>query len=240
MKNIGQRIYAWSVHALTTSGLIVGFLTLLAIEANNYKLSLAYMVLAVIIDGIDGTLARRVDMKALAPIDGALLDNVIDFVNYSFVPCFFIYKFHLLGAYMWPGVVGILVASCYQFTRVGAKTKDNFFLGFPSYWNLVVGYQFYWQLPAVVNFIIIFICVILSFVPIRFIYPTRLGNLTNSVGFKIFFSAYAWIWALSTFMQIYFFPHIYLALDFLTISFFLLYVIASVYRHLFPLQLQET
>jgi len=140
-----KRSAGWSIHAFTASGACVGLLALLAIYHNNLLLALWLMGAAIFIDAIDGMFARRVNIKEVVPqIDGALLDNIVDFFNYTLVPCFFLLVTPLLPDY-WRVfcVMMITFSSAYQFTQVDAKTSDHFFKGFPSYWNIAVFYLFF-------------------------------------------------------------------------------------------------
>ncbi|QMU99048.1 phosphatidyltransferase [Borrelia sp. A-FGy1] len=174
MKNLNL-IIAWSVHILTASGLIVGFYSIIAIVNDDYPLLLKLTIIGLIIDGIDGTLARKFNIKELiSTVDGALLDNIVDYINYTFIPAiFFYYGYFIKDEYKIIICIGILFASAYQFSRIDAKTSDHFFRGFPSLWNLLIIFNFIFNIGQTTNLIIILICIILSFVPIKFIYPSK-------------------------------------------------------------------
>jgi phosphatidylcholine synthase len=170
-----QKLLAWSAHLFTASGAIWGLLTLLAVTNGEWMLAFAWMGAAIVVDSLDGFLARRVRVKEVLPeFDGALLDNMLDYLNYVFVPAIFLSQSDLLPASVsWIGAALILLASAYQFCQNDAKTEDHYFKGFPSYWNIMLFYFFILQLDGWTNFAIVVILAILVFVPIKYIYPSR-------------------------------------------------------------------
>lgn len=172
-----QKLIAWSAHLVTASGAIWGLLTLLAIANGEWRAAFAWMSMAIVVDSIDGYLARLVRVKTRLPnFDGALLDNMLDFLNYVFIPAYFLTQTHLLPQSV--SVLGaslIVLASSYQFCQDDAKTDDHYFKGFPSYWNILAFYLFVGNLNSWVNFAIVVAFVILVFVPIKYIYPSRTG-----------------------------------------------------------------
>ena len=98
---------------------------------------------AIFVDGTDGLLARQFRVKEVMPgFDGALLDNIVDYMTYTLAPMVLLWANGFLPDGVWGGVVAAVpvLASCYQFCRSDAKTDDHFFLGFPSYWNIVAFY----------------------------------------------------------------------------------------------------
>lgn len=166
---------AWFVHIFTASGVIWGFLAILAITSQQWIIAFVWMFAAVFVDSFDGMLARRARVTEVVPgFDGALLDNMIDYLNYVVVPAIFIYSFGFLPEQFALFAVSlIMMASAYQFCQSDAKTDDHYFKGFPSYWNVLVFYLFILNLGAWVNLAIILILAVLIFVPIKYIYPTR-------------------------------------------------------------------
>ena len=166
---------AWSTHLFTASGAIWGLLAILAISNQQWIVAFAWMAASILVDSFDGLLARRVRVKSVLPnFDGALLDNMIDFLNYVFVPAYFLYEANVLPQ-PWGlvGAVMIMMASSYQFCQDDAKTDDHYFKGFPSYWNIMVYYLFLLQLSVWTNLAIVVILSTLVFVPIKYVYPTR-------------------------------------------------------------------
>jgi phosphatidylcholine synthase len=188
-----QKLLAWSAHLFTASGVIWGLLTLVAITNDQWILAFAWIGAAILVDSVDGLLARRVRVKEVLPeFDGALLDNIIDFLNYVFVPAFFLFHADMLPDST--GLIGpviICLASSYQFCQNDAKTEDHFFKGFPSYWNIMVFYFLILGLSVWINFAIVVLLSILVFVPITYIYPSR---TTSYQTLTLTFSA---IWAIA-------------------------------------------
>lgn len=170
-----ERAAAGSVHLLTASGALWALLTLLAIRDANWKAALGWMALAVMIDAMDGPLARRLRIAtALPQIDGALLDNLVDYANYAVVPAYFIYELRLLPAGLdLAGAAVICVVSAFQFSHVEAKAGDQFFRGFPSYWNLVAFYFLLLRPNGWIAALILLALAVMTFVPIHFVYPTH-------------------------------------------------------------------
>src|SRR6266571_376079 len=138
------------VHFYTASGAILAFLIVLAAIHGNVVQALWLALVALIIDGTDGWLARRFRVSETLPwFDGRRLDDIVDYLTYVFAPVLLLWS----GGYLPSGSVGLilaalpLLASSYQFCRVDAKTEDYFFLGFPSYWNVVAFYTIVFGLP---------------------------------------------------------------------------------------------
>ena len=167
--------FAWMVHFYTAVGAVVGLYTILAIDESNYRLAFFLMAVTIIIDATDGALARAARVKEVIPwFDGALLDNLVDYLNYVIVPCLLVLRAHLLPEpdALWLAALPVL-SSAYGFCQRDAKTADHFFLGFPSYWNIIFFYLYTLGTPLWVNAFLIIALSILVFVPLRFIYPSR-------------------------------------------------------------------
>lgn len=181
-----KKILAWSVHLFTATGALWGFLSLLAIFEENWRAAITWMIIAMFVDGFDGMLARWFRVKEYAKnVDGGLMDNIIDYLNYVVVAAFILVKapnlmptgLEMIGAF------SILLTSAYQFSQVDAKTDEQsfFFKGFPSVWNFLVIYMMLLGLSPWFNFALLVLCNILVFVPVKYIYPsrnTRLRRLT--------------------------------------------------------------
>ena len=246
-----QRLYAWFVHLFTASGAVFSVLALTAavqayaakLMANHgdfafyLKLSFMYVVIAIIIDAADGTLARRVDIKKLAPLDGGLMDNIIDFINYAVIPAVWIFITDVVpDGFKIISLSLIILASCYQFCQLDAKTKDHFFKGFPSYWNLAVYYLIYFQFSQITNFIIIIALTILTFIPIKYIYPSRMNYLSKRKSLITLMFAYTLVWGAATILSVIILPQSNALLTWTIVSYILAYFIFSIYRTLNPLQ----
>ncbi len=182
-----RKMAAWAVHAYTASGAVVGFLALRATFRGRAREAFLWMLIAVLIDATDGTLARAVEVKRVLPwFDGAKLDDIVDYFTFVIVPVVFLYQLHLLpisGTLLFVALP--LLASAYGFCQAAAKTPDFFFTGFPSYWNIVAFYLHAGQTPLWLNGTLICILSLFVFIPIRYIYPTRtvpFHQLTNLLG----------------------------------------------------------
>ncbi|MDP1714092.1 MAG: CDP-alcohol phosphatidyltransferase family protein [Anaerolineales bacterium] len=168
-------IAAWGVHLFTALGAVCGLLAILAIFDQNWRAMIIWMIVAMLIDGFDGMLARWADVKTYASeIDGALLDNILDYLNYVLVPAIFLIEANVLPAPVrLLGACSILLTSAYQFTQTDAKTDDHHFKGFPSYWNVAALYMLLMNLPQWLNFGFLMLFNVMVFIPIKYIYPTR-------------------------------------------------------------------
>lgn len=237
--NPWQRLAGWFIHAFTASGACVGLFALYAIYQNNFLHALWLMGAAILIDACDGMLARLVNIKVAVPeIDGALLDNIVDFFTYTLVPCFFLLVSNLLTESLRiPAVILIICASSYQFTQVDAKTKDNFFKGFPSYWNIAVFYLFFWQWSETTNLIILFILAILSFIPIKYVYPSRLDYLSKNVYLRFGMVLMTVLWGLASAGLLWIYPDSNSLLVAISVGYCLFYFAISLYRTWNPLQI---
>lgn len=233
-----RRVAAWLVHLFTASGAVLGLFTLSAIHDGQFLLAFWLMGIAIIIDSVDGVLARRAMTKVAAPkIDGALLDNLLDYVNYVMAPAFFLLESDLLPV-NWGGIgAGLVVlVSAYQFTQPDAKTKDHFFKGFPSYWNIVVFYLFFWQTSPWVNLVIVLTLSVLVFVPIKYVYPSRLDYLTSSAWLRRAMLVATLLWGVATAALLWLYPRTNQLLVILSIGYAVFYVLISLYRTFVPLE----
>jgi phosphatidylcholine synthase len=169
---------AWAVHAFTTCGIVLGFLALVAVLKNDPVAAFMWLGLALFVDGIDGSLARKARVLEYTPnVDGRTLDNVIDFFNYVAVPALMVYWFAMV-----PGSLGIAAAaaimavSCYTFANTAMKSGDYYFVGFPALWNVVVLYFYILGTHWIVNLVTIAALAVLTFVPIKFVHPLRVTD----------------------------------------------------------------
>ena len=186
-----RQISAYGVHFFTATGAVWGLLALLAVFHHEWRMAILWMILAIFVDGFDGMLARWANVKLYASgIDGALLDNILDYLNYVVVPALFLVEADFLpSGFKLPVAFAILLTSAYQFTQVDAKTDethDYFFKGFPSYWNVVVLYMLVMQLNPWINLVFLVVFNILVFVPVKYVYPSRnvrLKSLTSILSY---------------------------------------------------------
>ena len=157
---------------------MLALLAMIAIHEHRWTDAMLWLFAALVVDGVDGTLARTARVKEVAPrIDGDVLDLVIDYLNYVFVPTLFILEAGLL-----PRVAAIPLAaliqlsSLYVFARRDMKTEDNYFRGFPALWNVVALYLFAAQPDFSVAAAIVAALVLLTFAPIHFVHPFRVRD----------------------------------------------------------------
>lgn len=167
------------VHWFTACGVVCCLLALEATFDGNWRTALLWLVAAVAIDAVDGTLARLVNVRQVVPqFDGALLDNIIDYLSYAFIPALIIHHAGLLPEHVsFVVACAICLASAYQFCQDDAKTPDHYFKGFPSYWNIAALYLLALQLSPVVNLVVLLTLIVLVFVPVKYIYVTRTQSL---------------------------------------------------------------
>ena len=178
---------AWIVHLYTASGVLFAFLALTRIFYDRYRDAFFWLILALIVDATDGTLARRTNVGARPSwFDGDTLDNIVDYLTYVFVPAFLVWHALLVpDSLAIPVSSAMLLASAFGFSRTDAKTDDHFFTGFPSYWNIVVFYLYVAGWSPALNAAILIACAALVFVPMRYVYPSRTPmwrGLTNTLG----------------------------------------------------------
>jgi phosphatidylcholine synthase len=182
-ESLGNVAAAWLVHAYTAIGTALAMLTVMAILEGDTIRALWLGLAAMVVDGTDGMLARHLEVKRWIPwFDGALLDNIVDYLTYAFTPMVLLWSAGYLGEGTWATVLAVmpLLASAYQFCRVDAKTKDNLFLGFPSYWNVVAFYIVVLDPGLTAVAVLLTVCAVLVFVPVGYVYPSR-TNLLRGV-----------------------------------------------------------
>jgi phosphatidylcholine synthase len=171
-------------------------------------------------------------------VDGALLDNIVDFFNYTIVPSFFILVTNLIPeGWEYFCIFVIILSSSYQFTQVDAKTSDHFFKGFPSYWNIAIFYLFFWQMHPWTNLIILSVLAVLSFVPIKYVYPSRLEYLseTNLPRFLMLLATIAF--GIATGFLLVLYPVSNPFLVSISMGYMILYVGISLYRTWVPVKM---
>jgi phosphatidylcholine synthase len=164
-----EKFLAWCVHFYTAMGLLAAALIAVLIVRGgdaSFRQAFRLMILATFIDSTDGWLARRARVKQILPgFDGRKLDDIVDFLNYTSLPLLLLWRAGLLeGGYAWWLLLPLL-ASAYGFSQVDAKTADGFFLGFPSYWNVVALYLYLLRPPDWPALLII--------ISTRYLYPSQ-------------------------------------------------------------------
>ena len=170
-----RELKALLVHFLTATGAVFAMLAMLAAIDLKWDLMFLWLVVAFAVDGIDGPLARRYHVKHYASaFDGVLLDLIIDYLTYVFIPAFALFKSDLLPGWTgWFAIIVITFASAMYFADTRMKTKDNSFSGFPGCWNMMVLVMFaikpdFWIILSLVT-----ILSVAMFLPLKFIHPVR-------------------------------------------------------------------
>jgi len=185
-----EMFLAWGVHLYTALGGVIGFFALYAAVQENYIGAFSLLLLSSVIDATDGILARLIDVKRVLPaFDGSMLDNVIDIFTYAWIPLFIISQ---LTSFSTAIIVLPIFASLYAYGQVNMKTADNYFLGFPTYWNVIALYVYLFSIDGVLGAAILVIFSILTFVPTKYLYPTKHENKL----YRIFFLVGGAIWIL--------------------------------------------
>lgn len=172
-------ILPWIAHLYTASGVVIALLATAMTFAHNFRSAFIFLVAATAVDATDGFLARALRVKETLPhFDGAMMDNIIDYLTYVFIPVLIVWQADLVPS-AFPIGSAMLVSSLYGFCRTDAKASagGHYFAGFPSYWNIVVVYLYIAQLSKTTNAIVLAVLVVMVFVPIRYIYPSRTTQL---------------------------------------------------------------
>jgi phosphatidylcholine synthase len=175
-----RRFLAWCVHFYTALGLVAaGGIAVALVEGgpHSFRLAFGLMAVALLIDGTDGTFARRVHVKEVLPrFDGRRLDDLVDFQTYTLLPLLLVFQAGLLpeGQEFW--LLFPLLASAYGFSQADAKSADGYFVGFPSYWNVIAFYLYILEPPAGLTIGVLLTFSVLTFVPARYLYPTFPGK----------------------------------------------------------------
>lgn len=167
--------WAFSVHILTASGAFFAFLALVAAAELRFSEMFLWMGVALLVDGIDGPLARKLEVKKWWPYwSGEMLDSIIDYFTYVMLPAFALYQSGLMGKYAsFASAAIIVVTSAIYYADTRMKSEDYGFIGFPVAWNMVVFTLFIVSPGPVFSLIVVLIFAVLTFVPVIFIHPVR-------------------------------------------------------------------
>ena len=173
------RAAAFSVHVFTAIGAGIALIALLEAVREHWAAMFAWLGIALIVDAIDGPIARRLDVVRLQPDwSGEVLDLVVYFVTYVFVPAYAITASGMLLPLAAPLLgVGIVVTGALYFADRRMKTADNHFRGFPALWNAVAFYLFLLHLPPMFSSLGVAVLIVLTFVPFHVIHPVRVARL---------------------------------------------------------------
>ncbi len=194
------RSRALAVHPFPATGAVFAMLAMLAAVDGKWSLMFLWLVVAFIVDGIDGPLARRYHVKKNAPeFDGVLLDLIIDYLTYVFIPAFALFKSGLMDGWTgWFAIIVITFASALYFADTRMKTKDNSFSGFPGCWNMLVIVIFAVEPNFWVSFGLVTVLAVAMFVPVKVVHPVRterwrMVTLPMALGWTFFAGWAAWV-----------------------------------------------
>ena len=190
---------AYFVHLFTAIGAVCAMLAMLAAVEEKWGLMFLWLVAAFIVDGVDGPLARRYEVtKHARQIDGVLMDLIIDYLTYVFIPAYALFKSGLLPGWTgWVAIFVIVFTSALYFADTRMKTKDNSFAGFPGCWNMVVIVLFATDPNFWVTLGLVVALAVAMFTPLKFIHPVRTNrwravSLPVAIGWTAFAAWAAW------------------------------------------------
>jgi phosphatidylcholine synthase len=163
------------VHVLTASGILLGLMALIAASRSQFETAFVWLGVALIVDGIDGPLARRFKVKEVLPrFSGERLDLIVDYLTYVIVPAVMIYESPLLPeGFRLAGALLAAFTSLYHFADLNSKCEEDYFVGFPAIWNLVLFYLFAVPCPPYLALVIVTALAGLTFVPFKWLHPVR-------------------------------------------------------------------
>ncbi|HPD91970.1 MAG: CDP-alcohol phosphatidyltransferase family protein [Rhodobacter sp.] len=172
---MSETFRAYFVHMFTATGAVFSMLAMLAAADAKWSLMFLWLVVAFVVDGIDGPMARKYDVKHKAPIiDGVLLDLIIDYLTYVFIPAFALFQSGLLPGWSgWVAIIVITFASVLYFADTRMKTADNSFSGFPGCWNMLAVVVFATRPEFWVLLGLIVVLSVTMFLRIKFVHPVR-------------------------------------------------------------------
>jgi phosphatidylcholine synthase len=169
---------AWGIHLLTASGVLCGLMGLLFILDESAKAALVWLVLAFVIDGIDGPVARKVDCRLHVPnVDGNILDLVIDYVTCVVAPAVFLDKFHMVPKGFSLFAAGlVMVTSLYAFSRTDLMTEDHYFRGWPAMWSLAINVMYVMHSKQIVNLFVVVVLCLFTCIDVKVPHPVRVRH----------------------------------------------------------------
>ncbi len=194
------KLKALSVHLLTATGAVLSMLAMLAAVEGKWSLMFLWLVVALVVDGIDGPLARRYDVRANWPTyDGVLMDLIVDYLTYVFIPAYALFKSGLLTGWTgWIAIIVIVYGSVIYFADTRMKTRDKSFAGFPACWNMVVLVLFAIAPGEWATLAIVVVLTLAMFAPLKFIHPVRTArwrplSLAMALLWVVFAAWAAWV-----------------------------------------------
>lgn len=167
---------AWATHAFTLTGAIWASLAIIALHQGHVKLMWLWLGIALIVDGVDGTFARAANVRKYAPnFDGATLDNIVDYLTWTFIPAAFMYMYVDFGSQLMAmlAMIFVCVSSLFCYCNLSLKTDDYYFMGFPAAWNVVAIIMWIFATGPVFNVVLTLVLGILTVAPLTFVHPFR-------------------------------------------------------------------
>lgn len=170
-----NNVSVWAVHLLTASGAAIALAAAIAAAHEQWQLVFLLLGVAMLIDGLDGPIARKLDVKERIPwFDGATLDMVVDYSTYALIPAFVLAQSGIVSKpYAIVAAIVVAVVGALYFADTRMKTPDQAFRGFPAVWNAVVFQLMVFKFPEFVTLLIIAVLAVLTFTPVEFVHPLR-------------------------------------------------------------------
>ena len=188
------------VHLLTATGAVLSMLAMLAAVDEKWSLMFLWLVVAFAVDGVDGPLARRYEVKKNWKMyDGVLMDLIIDYLTYVFIPAYALFRSGLLSGWTgWFAIIVIVYGSVLYFSDTRMKTADYSFSGFPGCWNMVVLVLFATSPHWLIILLVVVVLTIAMFTNIKFIHPVRTErwravSLPIAIMWVVFAARAAWV-----------------------------------------------
>lgn len=196
-------VAAWSVHALTMTGLIWLLFAAHALHHGDYKMMWMWLGISLVVDTIDGPLARKARVTEVVPwFSGVMMDNVVDYMTWTLMPTLFMLDALPLGPSVLPVVAAILIlcSSMFCYANTKMKSSDWYFVGFPAAWNIIAVVLWLFQFGSIVNWVIIILFTILALVPWKWVHPFRVKRL------RALNATAATTWVVTTALWVGFYP----------------------------------
>jgi len=173
------KLVAIAIHVLTASGALFGLLAIKAASEQRYELVFFWLGIALLVDAVDGPLARKIKIADTLPrFSGERLDIIVDYINYVAVPAYLILTASIVPGHLEIVAVVLVTASAlYHFSDTESKTSDGYFVGFPATWNVIVFYIFALAIPPVMAFLAVVLFSFLTFIPIKWMHMIRVARM---------------------------------------------------------------
>jgi len=184
---VGRRFRAALIHLLTATGAVLAFIALRAAHEADWQMMFFWLGLALVVDAVDGPLARLFDVKAVLPrFSGERLDLIVDYMTYVAIPAFVLTETSLLPEpFRLPAAVGILLSGLFHVSDTDSKTDEDYFVGFPAVWNIVLLYLFVLGLPEYAALAAVTGLIVMTFVPVWYVHPFRVVRLRLMTGLMV-------------------------------------------------------